>query len=109
MQPKPPPTPEQIEEEIARTRIPKAGEVLGIVLAMLGAGKLTVECDDGFTRLTRIPGKIRKRVWVRVGDLVIVGPWKVQTNERADIVWRYTRTQSDWLARKGYLKKIKSF
>ncbi len=106
MQPKPPPTPEQIEEEIARTKIPKAGEILGIVLAMLGAGKLNVECDDGNPRLCRIPGKIRKRIWVRVGDIVIIKPWTVQTNERGDVVWRYTRTQADWLSRKGYLKKL---
>lgn len=102
-----PQTPEQIEEEIARTRIPKAGEILGIVLSMLGAGKLNVECDDGNMRICRIPGKIRKRVWVRVGDLVIVEPWIVQTHERGDINWRYTRTQADWLQRKGYLKKLK--
>lgn len=101
-----PPTPEQLEEEIARIRIPKSGEILGVAVATLGAGKLTVECDDGFTRLCRIPGKIRKRVWVRVGDLVIVEPWKVQSNERADIVWRYTRTQADWLRKKGYIKKL---
>lgn len=101
-----PQTPEQLEEEIARTRIPRAGEILGIVTAAMGAGKLTVECDDGNTRLCRIPGKLRKRVWMRVGDLVIVEPWKVQSNERADIVWRYTGTQAEWLRRKGYLKKI---
>jgi translation initiation factor 1A len=101
-----PRTPEQLAEEIARTRIPKEGEILGRVLATLGAGKLTVECDDGKTRLCRIPGKIRKRVWVRVGDLVIVEPWKVQSHERADIVWRYTNTQTEWLKRKGYLKRL---
>ncbi|MBU5557543.1 MAG: translation initiation factor eIF-1A [Candidatus Aenigmatarchaeota archaeon] len=101
-----PKTPEELEEELARTRIPKTGEILGIVSAMMGAGKLTVECDDGNTRLCRIPGKIRKRIWVRVGDLVIVEPWKVQSNERGDIVWRYTNTQAEWLKRKGYLKKL---
>lgn len=94
------------EEEIARTRLPKQGEVFGVVTAMVGAGKMTVDCEDGFTRLCRIPGKIRKRVWVRQGDLVLITPWVVQTNERADIEWRYTRTQASWLKRKGYIKRI---
>ena len=53
---------EQIEVEIARTRIPRKGEVLAIATNMLGAGRITIECDDGFTRIGRIPGKIRKRV-----------------------------------------------
>ena len=97
---------EQIEEEIARIRIPRKGEVLAIATSMLGAGKIMVECDDGFTRIGRIPGKIRKRVWIRQGDLILVEPWTVQTNERADIIWKYTRTQANWLKRKGYLKKI---
>jgi len=106
MQYKAPSTPEQLEAELSRTRIPKSGEILGLVLATLGCGKMTVECDDGKTRMCRIPGKIRKRVWVRIGDLVIVEPWHVQADERADIVWRYTQTQTEWLKRKGYTKKL---
>lgn len=97
---------EKVEEEIARTRIPKEGEVLGLVTAMLGAGKLSVDCEDGFSRICRIPGKIRRKIWVRPGDLVLIAPWKVQPQERADIVWRYTKTQASWLRKKGYLKKL---
>ena len=99
-------TEEQQQQEIARTRIPQQGEVMGVVQNMLGAGKLTVDCDDGKTRICRIPGKLRKKVWIKVGDLVIVEPWKVQTHERADVVWRYTRTQANWLVKKGYVKNI---
>lgn len=95
-----------VEEEIARTRIPKQGEVLGIVAGMLGAGKMSVDCEDGNTRICRIPGKIRKKIWVRPGDLVLVEPWSVQPKERADVVWRYTRVQAGWLQRKGYIKRL---
>ncbi len=96
----------QEQEEIARIRLPQHGEIFGVVVAMLGAGRLSVECDDGLTRVGRIPGKIVKRVWIRVRDIVLVKPWKVQSNERADVVWRYTRTQSNWLKRKGYINKL---
>lgn len=99
-------TPEQEQEEIARIKMPRPPEVFGVAVEMLGAGKLRVECDDGFTRICRIPGKIRKRVWVRVGDLILVKPWSVQSNERGDVVWKYTRTQANWLKRKGLLKKV---
>lgn len=92
------------EEEISRIRVPKEDEMLGIVELMLGSDKLRVQCDDGKERIVRIPGKLRKRVWIRVGDLIVLKPWKVMSDRRADVVWRYTKTQARWLQRKGYLK-----
>jgi len=94
------------EEEIARTRIPKEGELLGVVELMLGSDKLRVQCNDGKERIVRIPGKMRKRVWIRVSDLILIQPWKVMSDRRADVIWRYTNTQAKWLERKGYLKNI---
>jgi translation initiation factor 1A len=91
-------------EEIIRVRIPKQGEVFGIVTATLGAGRLEVKCADGFTRICRIPGKMRRRVFMRIGDLILVKPWQVQSNERADVIWMYKKNQADWLKEKGYLK-----
>jgi len=96
----------QEEMEIARIRLPKEGEVIGIVEMMLGGDKMKVICDDGKTRICRIPGKLRKRVWVGAGDMVLVQPWKVQSDERGDIIFRYTPTQANWLRRKGYLKTL---
>jgi len=94
------------EDEIRRIRVPKEGEILAIVEMMLGSDKLRVQCNDEKERIARIPGKLRKRVWIRLGDLVLIQPWKVMSDERADIVWRYTRTQANWLKNKGYLKNI---
>jgi translation initiation factor 1A len=98
--------PTQEEIELARIKIPRQPEVLGVVEMMVGGDKLRVKCDDGNTRICRIPGKLRKRVWIKAGDLVLVEPWKVQANERGDIVFRYTPTQANWLKRKGYVKTI---
>jgi len=94
------------EEEIARIRIPKENEVLGIVEEMLGGDKMRVRCDDGKERICRIPGKIRKRVWITTGNLVLVQPWKVQSDERGDVIFRYTPTQVSWLKKKGYIKTL---
>ncbi len=88
-------------EELERLRTPHAGEILGIVEQMLGFDRLLVRCKDGFVRNCRIPGKIRKRLWVREGDVVIVRPWTVQSNEKGDIIYRYTYAQRDWLRKKG--------
>ncbi|MDI6798731.1 MAG: translation initiation factor eIF-1A [Candidatus Aenigmarchaeota archaeon] len=98
------PTPEELE--VARIRIPRQGEVLGVVEMMLGADKVRGKCDDGNTRICRIPGRLRKKVWVKIGDLILIQPWKVQSEERGDIIFRYTPTQANWLRRKGFVKTI---
>lgn len=94
------------EMEISRIRTPRMGEVLGMIEMMLGADKVRAKCDDGNTRICRIPGRLRKRVWVKPGDLILVEPWHVQSNERGDIIFRYTSTQANWLKRRGFLKSI---
>ncbi|MDJ1422026.1 MAG: translation initiation factor eIF-1A [Candidatus Methanoperedens sp.] len=95
----------QEPEEVVRVRIPQksANEVLGTVESLLGANKIRVRCMDGVVRLARIPGKIKKRIWLMEGDVVIVVPWSFQ-NEKADIVWKYSGPQVNWLQRKGFLK-----
>jgi translation initiation factor 1A len=40
---------------------------------MLGNGRLEAACFDGKTRLCHIRGKMRKKVWVNQGDIVLIG------------------------------------
>jgi len=93
------------EEEVIRVRIPqkRKREVLGIVEKMLGGRRATVQCVDGVERLGRIPGRLKRRQWIAVGNVVIVVPWDFQ-DEKGDIIYRYTRPQAEWLRNKGYLK-----
>ena len=69
---------------------------------ILGGRRVTVLCADGETRMARIPGKMRRRQWVREGDLIIVWPWDFQ-DSKADVKHRYTKTQAMYLSRKGVL------
>ena len=39
-----------------------------------------------------------------IRDVILVKPWDFQADEKADVIWRYTKTESNWLERKGYLK-----
>ncbi|UCG95255.1 MAG: translation initiation factor eIF-1A [archaeon] len=95
-----------MEQEIKRVKMPRGGELFGRVTNLLGSSRLQVECEDGKERLCRIPGKLRKRVWTRVNDIVIINPWETQSDSRGDLVWRYTRTEVDFLRRRGYLKNL---
>ena len=84
-----------------RVRLPnkKENEIFGIADQLLGASRIKIMCADGKSRMGRIPGKLKKRMWIRVGDLVIVRPWKFQ-DDKSDIVWRYTKTQANYLSRR---------
>ena len=82
---------------------PLQGEMLGVVTKLLGFDRIMVKCQDGKERLCRIRGKMKRRVWIRDGDIVIVSPWDFQSDTRGDVVWRYTHSQADALRRKGLL------
>jgi len=92
------------EEGAMRVRIPKEGEILGEVMGMMGGSRVKVKCNDGKERLCRIPGNIRRFIWVREGDVVVVEPWEIDGDRKGDVKWRYTKVQADWLRRKGYYK-----
>ncbi|MHA1716798.1 MAG: translation initiation factor eIF-1A, partial [Promethearchaeota archaeon] len=80
----------------------------GIVVQILGNDRMRVRCADGKERLGRIRGKIKKRMWIRLGDLVLVSPWDFQ-DDRCDIVHRYRQTEAAWLERKGYFTEYLEF
>jgi len=85
-------------------RLPEADEVFAVVTTMLGANRIRVRCADGVERTARIPGRMRKRIWIREGDVVIVAPWDWQ-DEKADVVWRFEKAEADQLRDEGYLQE----
>ncbi|MCS3924688.1 translation initiation factor eIF-1A [Methanosalsum natronophilum] len=93
-------------QAVTRVRVPRKdkNEVLATVVTLMGGSRVKLHCMDGNSRMGRIPGSKKKRMWVREGDIVIAEPWNVQ-DSKADIVWKYTRPQVDWLDRKGYLQR----
>ncbi len=92
------------EAQIDELHLPQKNEVLGISEKLLGFDHIMVRCQDGATRLCRIRGKMKRRVWIRVNDVVLVSPWDFQTDKRGDIIWRYKSNQAEWLRSNGYLK-----
>ena len=91
------------EEELSDMVLPVANDVLGVALKLLGFDRILVKCQDGHERLCRIRGKMKRRVWIRIGDVVLVSPWDFQSDKRGDLIWRYTRSQAELLRKKGYL------
>jgi len=86
--------------------MPKDSEVLGVVVRLLGYDRVLVKCTDGNTRMCRIPGKMKRKVWIKDDDIVLVEPWDFQSDTRGDVIWRYTKGGVTRLRNKGYLINI---
>jgi translation initiation factor 1A len=91
-------------EEYIRLKMPnrKNQELFAIADRLMGGSRIHVVCADGKSRMARIPGRMKRRQRVRTGDLVIVKPWDIQ-DDKADIMYRYTRTQAIILSRRRLL------
>jgi translation initiation factor 1A len=85
--------------------LPEQGEVLGRVVKLSGGEHLLVRCTDGKTRLCRIRGKLKRRMWIREHDVVLVAPWDFD-DQKADVVWRYITAHADWLEQHKYLPGV---
>ncbi len=92
------------EGNIEKMVLPASNDVLGLAAKILGAERILVKCQDGKERVCRVRGKLKRRVWIREGDIVLVSPWDFQSDTRGDIFWRYRKNQTEWLRNKGYLK-----
>ncbi len=80
----------------------KKKQMFAVADSMQGGSRLRVICEDGEARMARIKGKHKRRMWIREGDLLIIEPWDFQ-DEKADVVYRYIKTESQQLSREGKL------
>ena len=97
---------EELQEQISRIRLPRGKQVFGIVERRLGGSRMNIKCFDGKTRVCRIPGRLKRRLWVRESDLIIAEPWEFSGYDKGDVIYKYTKSQIDFLRRKGYLKQM---
>ncbi len=94
----------QEEEVVTRVKLPRGEEVIGIIEQRLGGNKMLVNCLDGKTRNCRVPGRLKRALWLRPGDIVIIEPWELD-KDKGDVIFKYRPNQVEWLKSKGYLKK----
>lgn len=69
---------------------------------MLGNNRLDAQCIDGVKRLAHIRGKMRKKVWVNAGDVVLVGLRDYQDG-KADVILKYSAEEARALKAYGEL------
>lgn len=61
----------------------------GMAVAMLGNGRVRVKCFDEVQRVGHIRGKMKKKVWIGCGDLVMCSLREFQ-KQKCDIILKYS-------------------
>jgi len=91
------------------------GQLYARVTKILGSCNLIVYCNDNYKRLAHIRGKLRKRAWMNVGDIVLVTTRDFEERpaedldptagklEKCDVIAKYDHDM--W----GKLKKLDGF
>ena len=82
---------------------PPSGEQFAVIREAVGGSRFMVFCADGKTRLMRVGGKFKKRIWVRPNDIVIVALWTIQTDKKCDLVYRYLPPERNCLIKNNKL------
>ncbi|MFC1768882.1 translation initiation factor eIF-1A [Nanoarchaeota archaeon] len=100
---------EQYEQQISRIKTPRGKQCYGILEQRLGGSRMRVRCLDGKTRICRIPGRLKRSLWVKEGDLVIVEPWELLGDQKGDILFKYSKAQVSYLKQRGILAKLEDF
>lgn len=69
---------------------------------MLGNGRLEALCFDGEKRLAHIRGKLRKKVWINQGDIILLSLREYQ-DEKGDVILKYSADEARSLKAYGEL------
>jgi len=97
-------TEEQPEQKI-RVKFPRQNQIIGLIDQRVGGSRMLVKCTDGKTRNCRVPGRLRRALWLREGDYVIVEPWEFD-NDKGNIVFKYNLGDVSVLRNRGMLNGI---
>merc|ERR1712151_227049 len=64
----------------------------GQVLRLLGDARLEIQCTDGMKRVGHIRGTMRKKIWIAMGDVVLVTKREFE-DDKCDIILKYTEEE----------------
>ncbi|CDR47425.1 CYFA0S32e00188g1_1 [Cyberlindnera fabianii] len=78
------------------------GQEYAQITKMLGNGRVEASCFDGIKRLAHIRGKLRKKVWMGQGDIILVSLRDFQ-DDLCDVVHKYNADEARALKSQGEL------
>lgn len=81
------------------------GQDYGLITKALGDAKFECITPDGDVKFASVPGSFRKRVWIRVDDVVLVSIRQFEPN-KVDIIHKYSPDHIKQLMNEGKLKMM---
>ena len=84
-------------------KLPQGDMQFAVIREFSGGSRFVALCEDGKSRMVRIPGKLKRRMWCRVNDLILIKPWPVQGDMKSDLVYRYLPAEKKWLYKRSMI------
>ena len=53
-------------------KLPRGDMQFAVIREMQGGSRMSALCEDGNNRMIRIPGKLKRRMWCRVNDIILI-------------------------------------
>ena len=91
--------------QVTRVKMPKGKQFIGIVEKRLGGSRMNIRSIDGRDIMARVPGRVKKYLWIREGDIVLLEPWELDKN-KADLIYKYRPNEIKQLEKKGILESL---
>lgn len=91
----------------AKVRFPQDDEFIGLVEKRLGGSRMQIKAMDGRDILARVPGRAKKFLWIREGDIVLLKPWELD-KDKADLFYKYKPNEVNVLNKKGMLSNFEN-
>jgi len=76
------------EESKRELLFKEEGQEYAQVLKMLGGSQVEAHCFDDIKRKCHIRGKMTKKVWINVGDIILIGTRDYEKNV-GDVIHKY--------------------
>jgi translation initiation factor 1A len=94
--------PKDNESKTTITKVDKkdVDQEYGQVTKLLGNCRIEVNCFDGMSRQCHIRGSMRKKVWIKMNDVVLVSIRDFEPN-KGDIIYKYTPGEILFLKKEG--------
>ncbi|MEB2793478.1 MAG: translation initiation factor IF-1A [Caldisphaeraceae archaeon] len=78
------------------------GTIICTVQRIIGAGFVEVLCADRQQYKAWIPGRMRRRVWLYEGDIILFLPWGT-SDMKGEVVHKYRHDEIKVLMQKGLI------
>ena len=89
----------------SKVRMPKGEQFIGLVEKRLGGSRMNIRSVDGKDILARVPGRMKKFLWIREGDIVLLEPWEFDKS-KADLIYKFKPNEISQLQKKGILTTL---